>query len=141
MARALAEEPPASILHILLAEYNLINQRLASRLLEKRGHRVTVTGSGRGALEVLQRESFDLVLMDVQMPDMDGLQATARIRDSEAGTGRRIPIVALTAHTMKGDRERCLDAGMDAYITKPVEAAELIAVVESTAVAMTSEES
>jgi signal transduction histidine kinase/ligand-binding sensor domain-containing protein/ActR/RegA family two-component response regulator len=139
MAQALAAQPPAAVLRILLAEDNLINQRLATRLLEKRGHRVAVTATGQGALDMLERESFDLVLMDVQMPDMDGLEATARIREREAGTGRHTPIVALTAHTMKGDRERCLAAGMDAYITKPVDAAELIAVVESTAAALAVE--
>jgi CheY-like chemotaxis protein len=117
----------------LLAEDNAVNQRLASRLLEKRGHQVAVTASGREALEMLEKEAFDLVLMDVQMPDMDGLQATALIREREAANGVRTPIVALTAYSMKGDRERCLAAGMDGYITKPVDAAELIAVVESIA--------
>ncbi len=138
MAESLANEAPALVLRILLAEDNLINQRLATRLLEKRGHSVAVTGTGRGALEMIERQYFDLVLMDVQMPDMDGLQATSLIRAREAGTGRHLPIIALTAHTMKGDRERCLDAGMDAYVTKPVDAAELIAVVESAAGTMTA---
>jgi signal transduction histidine kinase/ActR/RegA family two-component response regulator/streptogramin lyase len=133
MARSVSEEPPAVKLRILLAEDNLINQRLAKRLLEKRGHNVSVIGTGQGAIDMLEKEPFDVVLMDVQMPDMDGLQATGRIREREAGTGHHQPIIALTAHTMKGDRERCLEAGMDAYVTKPVNAAELIAAVESLA--------
>jgi CheY-like chemotaxis protein len=94
---------------------------------------VAVTATGREALAMLEQHRFDAVLMDVQMPDMDGLQATALIREREGRLGLHTPIIALTAHTMKGDRERCLEAGMDAYITKPVNAVELIAVVEATA--------
>jgi signal transduction histidine kinase/CheY-like chemotaxis protein len=124
---------PERMLHVLLAEDNAINQRLASRLLEKRGHVVTVTASGREALAMLEQLRFDLVLMDVQMPDMDGLQATMLMRERENRMGLHTPVIALTAHTMKGDRERCLAAGMDAFITKPVNAAELIATVEATA--------
>jgi CheY-like chemotaxis protein len=120
-------------LRILLAEDNPVNQRLATKLLEKRGHQVTVTATGRGALQRVQGETFDVVLMDVQMPDMDGLEATALIRQWEKNRGRRTPIVALTAHSMKGDRDRCLAAGMDTYVTKPFDAARLIEVVESTA--------
>ncbi len=120
-------------LSILLAEDNLVNQRLATRVLEKRGHRVAVTTTGREALDRLETEEFDLILMDVQMPDMDGLQTTALIRQHEELSGGHTPVVALTAHTMKGDRERCLAAGMDEYITKPVDAFKLIQVVESTA--------
>jgi CheY-like chemotaxis protein len=120
-------------LRILLAEDNPVNQRLASKLLEKRGHRVTVTATGSGALQRIQEETFDVVLMDVQMPDMDGLEATALIREWEKNRGRRTPIIALTAHSMKGDRDRCLAAGMDTYVTKPFDAARLIEVVESTA--------
>jgi signal transduction histidine kinase/ActR/RegA family two-component response regulator len=120
-------------LNVLLVEDNLVNQRLATRLLEKRGHHVAVTTTGQQALDRLEHETFDLILMDVQMPDMDGLEATAQIRQREQQSGRRTPIVALTAHTMKGDRERCLAAGMDEYVTKPIEAARLIEVVESTA--------
>jgi CheY-like chemotaxis protein len=126
---------PESSLRILLAEDNVVNQRLASRLLEKRGHLVTVATTGREALDLLERESFDLVLMDVQMPDMDGLETTAIIRQREQPSGRRTPIVALTAYTMKGDRERCLAAGMDNYITKPIDGAQLLEVVESIAAA------
>jgi len=124
---------PVTDLRILLAEDNPVNQRLATKLLEKRGHQVTVTATGSGAVQRIQEEAFNVVLMDVQMPDMDGLQATALIREWEKSRGRRTPIIALTAHSMKGDRERCLAAGMDNYITKPFEAAQLIAVVESTA--------
>jgi signal transduction histidine kinase/CheY-like chemotaxis protein len=120
-------------LRILLAEDNPVNQRLATKLLEKRGHQVTVTATGRGALQRVQGETFDVVLMDVQMPDMDGLEATALIRQWEKNRGRRTPIVALTAHSMKGDRDRCLAAGMDTYVTKPFDATRLIEVVESTA--------
>jgi signal transduction histidine kinase/ligand-binding sensor domain-containing protein/DNA-binding NarL/FixJ family response regulator len=121
----------SSELRVLLAEDNVINQKLATKLLERRGHRVTAAGSGRQALEILAGESFDVVLMDVQMPDMDGLEATQAIRERERGGGRRIPIAALTAHTMTGDRERCLAAGMDAFITKPIDAAQFITTVEA----------
>jgi signal transduction histidine kinase/DNA-binding response OmpR family regulator len=116
---------PSSSLRILLAEDNAVNQRLASRLLEKRGHCVVVAGNGREALEALEKESFDLVFMDVQMPVMDGLEATAAIRKKEGAIGNRLPIVALTAHAMKGDREKCLAVGMDGYLTKPIRPQEL----------------
>jgi PAS domain S-box-containing protein len=106
---------------ILLAEDNAINQRVMLKLLEKEGHTVHLATDGREALEVHEDGAFDLILMDVQMPGMDGLEATARIRTKENGTRRRTPIVALTAHAMKGDEERCLAAGMDGYISKPVE--------------------
>ena len=124
---------PVSKLRILLAEDNPVNQRLASKLLEKRGHQVTMTATGREAVERIREEIFDVVLMDVQMPDMDGLEATALIREWENSRGRRTLIVALTAHSMKGDRERCLTAGMDGYVTKPFDADKLFEVVESTA--------
>jgi signal transduction histidine kinase/ActR/RegA family two-component response regulator len=120
-------------LRILLAEDNPVNQRLATKLLEKRGHQVTVTATGRGAFQRVQDETFDVVLMDVQMPDMDGLEATALIREWEKNRRRHTPIVALTAHSMKGDRDRCLAAGMDNYVTKPFDVARLIEVVEATA--------
>ena len=116
--------------HILLAEDNAVNQVLAVRLLEKRGHTVQVAGSGREAVSALQNGSFDLVLMDVQMPDMDGLEATAVIRRQEKISGNHSFIVAVTAHAMVGDRERCLEAGMDDYITKPIRPAELDEVLE-----------
>jgi len=118
-------------LSILLAEDNVVNQRLATRLLERRGHLVTLAATGRQALAMLARESFHLILMDVQMPDMDGLETTRAIRAEERSKFTRTPIVALTAHTMKGDRERCLAAGMDAFITKPIDAVEFIRVVEA----------
>jgi CheY-like chemotaxis protein len=120
-------------LAVLLAEDNLINQKLVKRLLEKRGHSVTVTGSGREALERVAAGSFDVILMDVQMPDMDGLQASTRIREIEKSRGTYTPILALTAHTMKGDRERCLAAGMDQFINKPIDAESFVDVVEAAA--------
>ncbi len=128
-------EPPrkrqsGSPLRILLAEDHPVNQRVAMRMLEKCGHRVVVAGNGRLALEALDREYFDLVLMDVQMPEMGGFEATAAIREKEKVAGGHIPIVAMTAHAMKGDAERCLAAGMDDYISKPVVAASLLEVVE-----------
>jgi signal transduction histidine kinase/CheY-like chemotaxis protein/streptogramin lyase len=123
------EELPVS-LHILLAEDNPVNQRLAMRLLERRGHRVNVASSGREAIDWVERENFDLILMDLQMPDMDGLEATAMIREREKQSGGRTPIVALTAYTMKGDRERCLEAGMDNYINKPIDAVKFLEIVE-----------
>jgi PAS domain S-box-containing protein len=113
---------PGRSLRVLLAEDNAVNQKLASRLLEKQGHAVTVVSNGKEALAALEREAFDVVLMDVQMPEMDGFEATAAIRRA----GRRVPIVAMTAHAMKGDRERCLEAGMDGYVSKPIQARELI---------------
>jgi two-component system sensor histidine kinase/response regulator len=112
-------------LHILLVEDNTVNQVLAVRLLEKRGHSVAVAGNGNEALAALAKEAFDLVLMDVQMPEMDGLQATAAIREKEKITGKHLPIIAMTAHAMVGDKERCINAGMDDYITKPIRTEEL----------------
>jgi signal transduction histidine kinase/CheY-like chemotaxis protein/HPt (histidine-containing phosphotransfer) domain-containing protein len=110
---------------VLLAEDNEVNQQLAVRLLEKRGHTVVVCTNGREALEQVGRESFDAILMDVQMPEMDGLQATRAIRAREQSTGGHIPILAMTAHTMKGDREACLEAGMDGYLSKPLRRQQL----------------
>ncbi|HVK37073.1 MAG TPA: response regulator [Candidatus Kapabacteria bacterium] len=124
---------------ILLAEDGLVNQRVAVTLLEQRGHSVAVAVNGRQALEMLERETFDLVLMDLQMPTMDGFQATAAIRAHEQLTGGHLPIIAVTAHAMKGDRERCLDAGMDGYISKPIRAEELFALVEGAPVAEASD--
>jgi two-component system sensor histidine kinase/response regulator len=120
-------------LQILLAEDNLINRELAMRILTKRGHEVSVVPNGRMALEALDNRTFDVVLMDVQMPEMDGLEATVTIRRKEKSTGAHIPIIAMTAHAMKGDRERCLAAGMDAYISKPVHADELLQITEGVA--------
>jgi CheY-like chemotaxis protein len=116
---------------VLVAEDNAINQRLAQRLLERRGHKVEIVDDGAKAIAALARDSFDLVLMDVQMPGMDGFQATAAIRAKERATGGHIPIIAMTAHAMSGDRERCLAAGMDAYVSKPLRAGDFYAVVES----------
>ena len=107
-------------LRVLLAEDNPINQMLAARLIENRGHTATVVGSGREALAALERDNFDVVLMDVQMPDMDGFEATAEIREKEKSTGKHLPIIAMTAYNMRGDRERCLTAGMDSYVSKPI---------------------
>lgn len=118
-------------LNVLLAEDNTVNQRLASRLLEKRGHRVTIANNGQEALNLLERTSYDLVLMDVQMPLVDGLEATRLIRDREKGMSRHQPIVALTAHAVKGDEERCREAGMDGYLAKPIRPQELDAVLET----------
>jgi CheY-like chemotaxis protein/HPt (histidine-containing phosphotransfer) domain-containing protein len=107
-----------------VAEDNLINQQVASRLLERMGCYVTVVSNGREVLDILTQDPYDLVLMDCQMPDMDGFEATAAIRTRESQTGGHIPIVAMTAHAMQGTRERCLAAGMDDYISKPVAAEE-----------------
>jgi two-component system sensor histidine kinase/response regulator len=126
----LPAELPERRLHVLLAEDNAVNQRLAASLLERRGHKVTIAGNGREALEAVRQRAFDVVLMDVQMPEMGGFEATAAIRAAEADRGSRLPIVAMTAHAMKGDRERCLAAGMDEYITKPLDPKQLCAIVE-----------
>ncbi len=112
-------------LQILLAEDNLINQKLAVALLQKSGHRVSVANNGAEALDALAQERFDLVLMDVQMPVLDGLETTARIRQGEQAGARRTPIIAMTANAMQGDRERCLEAGMDGYISKPLNPMEM----------------
>ncbi len=122
-------------LRVLVVEDNRVNQTLAKRLLEMRGHRVSLAENGQKALDTLARREFDVVLMDVQMPVMNGLEATIAIRkrEGERGTGRHIPIVALTAHAMRGDRERCLAAGMDTYLLKPIQREELFATIESLA--------
>src|SRR5262249_13229871 len=118
-------------LRVLLAEDNAINQRLTVRLLEKRGHTVTVVQDGAEALAAMRRQTFDVVLMDIQMPYMDGLETTQAIRAREQDTTTRVPIVAMTAHAMQGDRERCLAAGMDGYVTKPLHPTELFEVIAS----------
>jgi two-component system sensor histidine kinase/response regulator len=118
-------------LHILLAEDGLVNQQVACRLLQVRGHRVQTANNGLEALALLESDSFDLVLMDVQMPEMDGLEAAAEIRRKEKGTLKHQPIIAMTAHAMKGDRELCLAAGMDGYLAKPIHANALYEAVEA----------
>ncbi len=119
-------------LNILLAEDNLINQKLAISLIQRMGHKVSVAQNGRQALEAIEREKFDIILMDVQMPEMDGLEATQAIRTKERLIGRpRIPIIAMTAYAMAGDRDRCLEAGMDGYVSKPVNAQELFETIEN----------
>lgn len=117
-------------LRILLAEDNVVNQKLAVRILEKRGHTVEVANNGREAVNALEYGHFDLILMDVQMPEMDGFEATRTIRKREEITGEHIPIIAMTAHSMKGDKERCLDSGMDGYVSKPVQPKDLFEAVE-----------
>jgi CheY-like chemotaxis protein len=118
-------------LRILLAEDSMVNQKLARRLLENWGHTVTVAHNGNEALRLISQHNFELVLMDVQMPEIDGLEVTERIREDEAGSRVRLPIIAMTAHAMQGDRERCLEAGMDAYVSKPIRPAELFSAIES----------
>jgi CheY-like chemotaxis protein len=122
--------PPPRTVRVLLTEDNVVNQRVAVRILEKAGYSVITANNGREALEALQEQEFDLVLMDVQMPEMDGLEATTAIREKEKITGDHIPIVAMTAHAMKGDEARCLAAGMDGYISKPIRAHDLLELVE-----------
>jgi len=117
-------------IRILLAEDNAINQTLAVRLLEKRGYSVTVAPDGQAALEAYQGGGFELVLMDIQMPRMDGFKATAAIRESEKVSGGHIPIVAMTAHALVGDQQKCLVSGMDGYVTKPIRTSELYATIE-----------
>jgi CheY-like chemotaxis protein len=133
-ARSSAESaiPPrrGSKLRVLLAEDSLVNQKLAIRLLEKWGHSVTVAENGRRAVELWQREGCDLILMDVQMAEMDGFEAAEEIRRRELGSDGHVPIIALTAHVMKGDRERCLQVGMDGYLSKPLHVQELLNSIE-----------
>jgi signal transduction histidine kinase/DNA-binding response OmpR family regulator len=123
--------PASSPRRILLAEDSLINQEVAVTMLRRRGHDVVVVGNGREAVDAVAREAFDVVLMDVHMPQMDGLEATRAIRRREAATGAHVRIVAMTANAMKGDRERCLEAGIDDYLAKPIRARELYAAVEA----------
>jgi len=119
-------------LRILLAEDNAINQLLATRMLEKQGYSVTLANNGKEALSALEREKFEVVLMDVQMPEMDGFEATAAIREREKVSGSRHQVViAMTAHAIAGDRERCLKAGMDGYVSKPFRIAELLKEIEA----------
>jgi len=123
---------PAKRLRVLLAEDNLVNRKLVTKLLQKRGHHVHAVENGRAAVDTIAsaQPDFDVVLMDLQMPEMGGFEATHEIRERERGTAEHLPIVALTAHAMAGDRERCLAAGMDGYLSKPIEVDDLIATVE-----------
>jgi len=134
-SKAAAPSSPRGVrrLRILLAEDNPVNQKLAVSLLKRQRHRVAVAVNGKEALARLTRADFDCALMDVQMPEMDGFQTTALIREREKSTGAHLPIVAMTAHALKGDRERCLAAGMDAYIAKPIEAETLYAILDDVA--------
>ena len=116
---------PKDALQILIAEDNPVNQLLLSRLLEKRGHAVRVAGNGRLALQSTQEISYDLLLMDVQMPEMDGMEATRVLRERELKTGTHLTVIGVTAHAMAGDRERFLLAGMDGYLSKPIRPSEL----------------
>jgi two-component system sensor histidine kinase/response regulator len=117
-------------LRILVAEDNMVNQKLITRLLENRGHTVVVADDGKSALAALERQRFSMVLMDVQMPEMDGFEATVVIRGQERRTGAHLPIIALTAHAMTGDQDKCLAAGMDDYLSKPLKAHELYAAID-----------
>jgi two-component system sensor histidine kinase/response regulator len=117
-------------LRILLAEDNVVNRAVAAAILEKRGHSLGHAVNGCEAVEAAGREAFDLILMDVQMPEMDGFEATRRIREADRAIGRHTPIVAMTAHAMTGDRERCLAAGMDDYLSKPLKKPELFVLLE-----------
>ena len=118
-------------LRILLAEDNVVNQKLASELLRRDGHTIVVVGDGHQAVAAVRDQAFDLVLMDVQMPTIDGLKATAEIRAAEAekDTGQRLPIIAMTASAMHGDQEKCMEAGMDDYLTKPINISSLRAML------------
>jgi signal transduction histidine kinase/DNA-binding response OmpR family regulator len=124
------QETPTQPLTILLAEDNLVNQRVALGILEKRGHIVVTANDGLEAVQAAATQKFDLILMDVQMPNLDGLAATGEIRRLEAATGSHTPIVAMTAHAMKGDRERCLESGMDEYLSKPIKVSDLLATID-----------
>jgi CheY-like chemotaxis protein/HPt (histidine-containing phosphotransfer) domain-containing protein len=130
----------AGFLRILLAEDNLVNRKLITTLLKKRGWEVQAFPDGKSALKALKRNEYDAVLMDIQMPVMDGMEVTRAIRREEAGSGRHVPIIALTAHAMMEDRELCLNAGMDDYIAKPIRAAHLISVLEKWAVPAAEED-
>jgi CheY-like chemotaxis protein len=126
-----AGEQEQRSLRVLVAEDSLVNQKLAKAILSRRGHQVVLAGDGREALSAVESQDFDLILMDVQMPVMDGFEAVSRIREMEQQTREHIPIIALTAHALKGDRERCLLAGMDGYVSKPIRTKQLFEVIEN----------
>jgi CheY-like chemotaxis protein len=121
---------PSRRMKVLVAEDNVVNQKVAIGVLSTRGHDVTVVATGRKAVAALEHDTFDIVLMDVQMPEMDGFEATAAIRERERKTGGHVRIVAMTAHAMNGDRERCIDAGMDGYLSKPLDPRMLWALMD-----------
>jgi CheY-like chemotaxis protein len=122
-------------LEILLAEDNIVNQKVASNLLKKWGHNVTIVNDGKEAIEILTTKAFDMILMDVQMPNVDGVEATKRIRNSKSSNiSSHIPIIAMTAHAMKGDRERFIKAGMNDYISKPIDLKEVFAMMKKYAI-------
>jgi CheY-like chemotaxis protein len=123
--------PSSAAIHVLLVEDNMVNQKLARRLVENAGYTVVCAMDGREAVEACAAQHFDLVLMDLQMPHMDGFEATAELRRREAIGGGHLPIIALTANAMPGDRERCLEAGMDGYVSKPMKRAELFQAIAS----------
>jgi CheY-like chemotaxis protein len=127
---------PRRALRILVAEDNATNQRLVVALLAQWGHAVTVANDGREAVALSGQSDFDVILMDVQMPEMNGLDATAAIRERERGGAGHVPIIAMTAHAMAGDRDQCLEAGMDAYVSKPLRAADLFDTLERTSVSL-----
>jgi CheY-like chemotaxis protein len=130
LATLTSEQPKASgPRKVLLVEDSVVNQKLAAAVLEKDGHHVTIANNGREAVQAFESDSYDLVLMDIQMPEMDGFEATRSIRKMEQGTGNHIPIIAMTAHALVGDRERCLAVGMDDYIAKPIYAKQLLATI------------
>jgi len=127
------EKSKARALNILLAEDNPVNQKLAIRLLEKAGHRVTLAQTGREAIAAWEHAGdpgFNVLLMDIQMPEMDGMEATAAIRSREVNSGRHVPILAMTAHAMRGDKERCLAQGMDGYVSKPIHPSALFTEID-----------
>jgi CheY-like chemotaxis protein len=139
MPAPMAPPPAIAPLRILVAEDNAVNQFLAMKLLAKQGHSVEAVASGQAALDAMLRTTFDLVLMDLQMPEMDGFEATnvIRTRERDAHTPR-VPIIALTAHAMQGDRQRCLDADMDGYVAKPIKPVELFEVIDRVMAAATA---
>jgi CheY-like chemotaxis protein len=131
--QSLSSAPHSPSRRILLAEDNAINQKVATHMLEKLGHTVMVVSDGQQALAALDKETFDLVFMDIQMPGMDGLEVTKNLREKESTTGHHLRVVAMTAHAMNGDRERCLEAGMDGYLAKPIDVKELIQSIDGVA--------
>lgn len=125
-----APHDPGRKYRVLVVEDNAVNQKLAVKLLQKRGHEVVAVPDGHVAVEECRRARFDVVLMDIQMPVMDGLEATRAIRSWEESAGGHATIIAMTAYAMKGDRERCLEAGMDGYVSKPIDSKELFRLID-----------